>query len=520
MSASRSVWILALAAVVLAAPALFVAPGAVDSAMYNVVWTRQFADQLAQGELWPRWLPASFEGLGSPTFYFYPPLAFYVSGLLALALPTPAAIASAAGIFLFASGAAMFAWLSGRTRHALLLALLYMAAPYHLMDLYLRGAFAEAAAFAWLPLLALGIERLRARWGPALLAIAWAGLILTHLPMAVLAGIFLVAPLVLSRAWREPALLVRAALALGAGLLLAAPYLLPALMLRGEVHSELLHSPAFDPTRWSPWRLRVEDRTAATVFATIAVGWSALALGAAKGEAVWRWATLVAAACSLALVPLVWSLPVLNEVQFPWRLLAVVEFAAVTAFALRPPSRAIAALGGVLLFAAAVPVLRGVVDQRAQAPTHLVSRMTDAVEYLPAALQAPGLSTGARVDLSRFAGPLVSGRVRDVREGPKGRVEIDVAAPGRVTLRRGRFVAWKVLGPAGETPLRPGPLIAFDARPGHYSVVRAMTAPERLGWGGWALGLLLLAFSASLPLRTLASARLRASLPHLFERPI
>lgn len=518
MSVSRSLLILALVAAALAAPALFVAPGAADSAMYNEVWTRQFAALLAQGELWPRWMPASFEGLGSPTFYFYPPLAFHVAGLLALALPTAVAIAAAAGLFLFASGAAMFAWLRGKTRHALPLAALYMAAPYHLMDLYLRGAFAEAAAFAWLPLLALSVERLRARWGPALLALAYAGLILTHLPLAVLAGVFLVAPLTLHKVWREPDLLAPAAVGLVAALLLAAPYLAPALLLRGEVHSELLHSVAFAPARWAPWRLRPIDRTPATVFALIALAWSALALGARRTDAVWRWTTLAAAGGSLALLPAIWALPVLSEVQFPWRLLAVVEFAGLTAFALRPPPRLIAVLGAVLLLAAETPVLRAAAELSDQAPARLTSRMTDAVEYLPAALAAPGLATGAKVDLSSLAGPLVVGPAQ-ARFRPHGRIDLEVVAPGRVTIRRAHFSAWRVIGPSGAVPLAAGPLIAFDALPGRYALVRVATWPERLGWAAAALGLLLLAASLTLPLRMLASARLRASLPHPFERP-
>ncbi len=42
-----------------------------------------FARQLWQGELYPRWLMAMNGGFGSPTFFFYPPLPYYVSALFA-----------------------------------------------------------------------------------------------------------------------------------------------------------------------------------------------------------------------------------------------------------------------------------------------------------------------------------------------------------------------------------------------------------------------------------------------------
>ena len=54
-----------------------------DSFWIDWVWVDQFGEQLRQGQLYPRWLPASHDGLGSPVFYYYPPLAFYPAGLLA-----------------------------------------------------------------------------------------------------------------------------------------------------------------------------------------------------------------------------------------------------------------------------------------------------------------------------------------------------------------------------------------------------------------------------------------------------
>ena len=54
----------------------------------------------------------------------------------------------------------MQAWLGSAwhlARAALFGALAYMAAPYHLVDHYYRGAYAEFAAYIVLPLVALSI---------------------------------------------------------------------------------------------------------------------------------------------------------------------------------------------------------------------------------------------------------------------------------------------------------------------------------------------------------------------------
>src|ERR1041385_8105686 len=49
-----------------------------DSLSIYWIWADQFTPALAHGNLYPRWMPASDAGLGTPVFYYYPPLAFYV----------------------------------------------------------------------------------------------------------------------------------------------------------------------------------------------------------------------------------------------------------------------------------------------------------------------------------------------------------------------------------------------------------------------------------------------------------
>src|SRR4051812_17456300 len=41
-------------------------------------WFEEFSRQLRDGEWYPRWLTESNGGLGSPIFFFYPPLGYYL----------------------------------------------------------------------------------------------------------------------------------------------------------------------------------------------------------------------------------------------------------------------------------------------------------------------------------------------------------------------------------------------------------------------------------------------------------
>jgi uncharacterized membrane protein len=158
-------------ALLLTLPAILAPIKLHDSFWIDWVWVDQFGEQLRQGNLYPRWLPASHGGLGSPVFYYYPPLSFYPAGLLAaLGLAPETAIVATFGLAFAGSGAAMFLWARGWTNHPLAAALFFMAAPYHLADFYGRGALAETCAIALIPLLALGLKRVAEGKGPALAA--------------------------------------------------------------------------------------------------------------------------------------------------------------------------------------------------------------------------------------------------------------------------------------------------------------------------------------------------------------
>ena len=151
----RAIAALVLVSALLMIPALLTTPMVHDSWWIDIVWADQFTTALRHGQLYPRWLPESFDGLGAPVFYFYPPGAFYLVSLFGLA-GLSAYPALLAAFFTVSTGGAIatWQWLRGWTRRPLAGAMVALLAPYHLCDFYRRGAIAEATAAALLPLLA------------------------------------------------------------------------------------------------------------------------------------------------------------------------------------------------------------------------------------------------------------------------------------------------------------------------------------------------------------------------------
>ena len=345
-------------ALLLTFPAVVMAPMTHDSFWIDWAWADQFTAEVARGNLYPRWLPQSHGGLGSPVFYFYPPLAFYVAAAFGLAgLSTYASIVAAFAAGLAASGFAMRAWLLDSAKSPLLGALLYMAAPYHLLDFYGRGALAELVAIAFVPLVALGVRR--ARDGrPALAALSYAGLVLSHLPLALLASLFLVVPYAayLSHGAARSLLRIGAALAIGLGI--AAIYMVPAISLEPYRDAgKLWDDPSVRAANWSvlAWNIAGPAPGMRKAIALILVMLAAPAVLLLRSRQRLLGAYALAC-CALAagLVPGLWDLPLLKSVQFPFRMLPLAEFAVATGVARAGLSVPWASTAGLALMSLAV----------------------------------------------------------------------------------------------------------------------------------------------------------------------
>jgi len=159
---------------------------------------------MEQGQFLVRWSPGVNWGYGYPMFNFYPPFFSIISVLLFhLTHSMFMAINWACVLFWILSGIGMF--LLAReywgNDGGMLCAVLYVYAPYHIIDLYVRGAYAEFSSFAFFPFLLLSILKMSRKpsLGAFLLGIGSVfGLSLTHnimsmlfFPIAVLFILFL-----------------------------------------------------------------------------------------------------------------------------------------------------------------------------------------------------------------------------------------------------------------------------------------------------------------------------------------
>ncbi len=452
-----------------------------DSAEYNIIWTVEFQHAWARGELYPRWLPDSFEGLGAPTFYFYPPLAFFLTGLIhALGVEVTRSITFATTLLLFASGVVMERWLRWRGTPSLLAAALYMALPYRVTDIYDRGALAEHAAFVWIPLIALGIEALPKRWAPPLLAASVAGLLLTHVVTALLALVFLIAPLGLRRVLQNRETLVPGLCAGLVGVGLAGFFLLPALTLQDQIQTSLLWTPHYQVTNWFLWNW---DKGRWLAFGPLLLSCAGVVVLAYQERSWWFCLTAIAALAAFGLLPIL-ELPGLSMVQFPWRAVGIVLFLGMTAFAGKRLSLRTALLAICLLscgwtneYAEAAQKI-----EQGAAPNArpLEVGMPDAAEYLPRGLNAGVTDRRRQPHLEAYSVYPRSAAV-SFREA------------GEHTIGRAAFPIWRLVHNGREIHYS-GPLISFKGAAGEYRIERRWIWQEEVGAMVSALALLALAF--------------------------
>lgn len=157
--AVRDFLILVGATVLLTLPVLIYGPMSDGhDALEHRLFTQYFTEQFWAGDLYPRWLMNMNHGLGSATFFVYPPLPAYVVAVLTpFARPLHLDSLRIMGFLaMLVSGLAAYLWLRATVSRkvALVSAILYMLAPYHLTaDFYRRAAWPECWALAWMPLI-------------------------------------------------------------------------------------------------------------------------------------------------------------------------------------------------------------------------------------------------------------------------------------------------------------------------------------------------------------------------------
>jgi len=372
-------YLLLLFALSLPALAPLLAPGYFYDAhdgRHSVFYLIQFDASLRDGAWWPRWAMHHIQGYGYPTFLIQAPLGFYLGALFVISgagFTLAVKLSWAVGVLAGAWG--MYAlvrhWLAqddGEREQdwirpaAAAAAIFYVYFPYHIADIYVRGALNDALLLGWLPWLFLVFDRLllagtgegwQRRLGTAMLVLA--GTLLTH-TFALLSIVPLLISFVLFRlvmAWRSDGLpWRRTLLALGGGLgglFLCAIFVLPLLAEGRYLQQQVYVTDTYDFRNhfvqigqfFSPfWGFGYsDDPTGANDGMGFQVGAMLMVLAIAAlfelrraqvARSVQTYLLLAGAVLLLIMTPIaqpLWeALPLLAVIQFPWRLLALAGF--------------------------------------------------------------------------------------------------------------------------------------------------------------------------------------------------
>lgn len=144
---------------------------------------------LYDGQIPCRWTPDLGYGYGYPLFNFYPPFPYFVGQIFRfLGLSFVASVKYTAvlqiilsAFFMYLLASSLFGRVGG-----LLSALFYAYAPYHAVNIYVRGAMNEAWAAVFFPLILYFSKQLIIRRRPLYLlglSLSFSGLMLSHNPM-------------------------------------------------------------------------------------------------------------------------------------------------------------------------------------------------------------------------------------------------------------------------------------------------------------------------------------------------
>ncbi|MGH9537625.1 MAG: 6-pyruvoyl-tetrahydropterin synthase-related protein [Terriglobales bacterium] len=336
----------------------------------HLFWAKHFSDQLWAGNLYPQWLQGMNSGLGSPTFYFYGPVSYYITSLFFLVLPFHRygwlQVGLAAALASVASGLAAYLWLRERCSRlaAGVAAILYTWLPYHLrIDHFERFAFAEYWGFVWMPLSLYFVSRLVRGHRKNLvgLAVTYTLLLMTHPPTALLfGGIPILYALVLVAETRNYRPLIYVAAAVALGTLMASAYLIPALTTQsnasmgemivgdGSYANNFLYvkmAGVAGPTQhwFQEWLASMTKLTMIAASMAALVTFTGL-FGPRRWERfLWSMVVLVSLLMMHPLSAPVWrAIPLLQKIQFPWRfhILLTLALTAMIAYAIEAiPSR-------------------------------------------------------------------------------------------------------------------------------------------------------------------------------------
>ena len=329
---------------------LYWTPFQSDDGIIHASWYIHFSEQLWNGNLYPRWLVGMNSGLGSPVFFYYPPVPYFLTSLLKPLFPDDVfgwhQLRVSAALALVLSGFFCYLWIRqiADLRSALITAVLYMAGPYHLAsDLYIRFSFAEFWSFVWLPLILYFTHKIvdGNRLAVVGFAIGYALLIMTHLPTTL---IFSIVPICYAAVLKTDGKLInvgKIAVSMGLGAGLSAIYFYPAMAMQNYVFLDRMSIGYFSYENWlffSNFSLWTEDKLIILLLLAdlLGIAFCSFIISRANPDKFFRklgmfWIA-VAVASFLMMTELskpIWLIfSPLQKIQYPFRFTVIITLAA------------------------------------------------------------------------------------------------------------------------------------------------------------------------------------------------
>src|SRR6185369_9866145 len=309
-------------------------------------YTKAFQD----GQFPPRWAGDLNFGYGTPVFIFYYPLPGYLASLMhfgGMSFEMIFKLLMIAGFLLAPICFYLWAKLLFKKEVAVIGALLYGLAPYHFLDLYVRGDIAEVLAFIFVPLVFWAIEKTVTE--KKNMFIIWGGifyglLILSHNGVSLMfSPVFLLYGIIRSK---NKKLFASIVVLFFIGLVLSAFFWMPALYEGRYVNTKLFIGNMYKdnfPTvlqliisRWGFGADVAKANGLSPQLGLIPFGFAVAACSLffkekKKRKIFGMWLGVFAAAVFITL-PIsnsVWShISLLRLYEFPWRFVGLVSFAA------------------------------------------------------------------------------------------------------------------------------------------------------------------------------------------------
>jgi 6-pyruvoyl-tetrahydropterin synthase-like protein len=361
---TRHLIILVLVAIAIMGPMLFWGVPSNNDLSNHFRFALPFYDALRTGHIYPGWLAGANHGFGDASFRFYPPALYYLLALtrtLAGNWFAATVITFSALSVLGAVGVYFWAREFGSSELAMWSGILYAVAPYHLNQFFQAVMLAEFAGAAVLPFAFAFTERVckrRRKRDIAGLAAAYAVLILTHLPLAVI-GSMALAVYALLRIDRKnrPATLLCLASSVALGLAASACYWTTMLIELNWIRADNVNPEpgmdyrynfilsTFSPDFVNVWWMNI------LLLGTIAMFWPAMAHLFRSARPTWHSqnfaSTPITALAVLLLFTIFMATPAsrslwslihpLQETQFPWRWLSITSMVCPILLALTIP---------------------------------------------------------------------------------------------------------------------------------------------------------------------------------------